>query len=1087
MSVKVSVVIPVYNARKYLHQCLYSLIAQSLKEIEIICVDDGSADKSFDILTRYGDLDSRIKIIHQENAGAAVARNKGFAIASGDYILFLDADDFFEPDMLINIYESAVQTSADIVLFGAKSYNDVTKKKENMPWMLKLSYLPKQVPFSAESIADNIFQITSPAPWNKLIRREFLEQLNIKFQSLHYSNDLSFSLTCLALAKKITYVNRSLVNYRRGLKTNAQSHKNEYPYDFFLAIQCLKENLIAHGAFDVFKSSFLKMAEENCAFNFSDIHYNVLSKEERINICQKLEVPYSAWNRKEGKCESADPKSPFYVSEQISTHTHDGNCFNTGSVLLSVVIPVYNTECFLSHCLDSIVGQSYDRLEIICVDDGSTDSSIDILRSYAEKDSRIRLIEKARNEGLLLARKSGALAATGDYLIFVDSDDYLELNACKELIALTTNYQADIFHYTVGVEDYSGDKEAEKWLTNYLTAKDTFLSGNEIMQQLFITRSIPTSLVGKLFKVELCKKVFAHIPDYNCYLGEDLFTSFLFGFYAGNYIGIKTKPLYWYRRGLGVSNNQIMSLPKFESYCKMAELVKYAYAFLASSDCLDTYEVYAEAMATRMFEDCCRIYQYRLSRTDKFNGGQILIQYWGFFEKADVVFQKIIGQSAEEFEHKHQNIPETIKFCRKDMARFAPKVSIIIPVYNVQDYLRACLDSAVGQTLKDIEIICVNDGSWDASTAILEEAYSRDDRICLISGRNEGQSSARNKGIKYAHGEYILFLDSDDLILSQTAEALYNRATEQQLDILFFEGETLFESADIKKDFSHYEDTYHRWHSYNGVASGIELLCELVKNGDYKVTPCQQLVRREHLTSNNISFLYGILYEDNLFTFQNILLASRVGVSGDAYYIRRLRANSIVTKPRGFENMYGYLMCYYHMMLFVSTRHFSVQQEQYIKEIIDGMRRSVDSINRRLAPIERKKVQLLSPIESLWYTATIHEIKYVEKEKIVEKKIEVEVKSKVDETALIRSSYSYRIGRFITFIPRKIRGCIRCFKEHGTVYTFNRILVHLRLKSDSGRKSLPRLVRGGIRCLKEHGLRYTLKNIHGKMRRRITN
>lgn len=87
----------------------------------------------------------------------------------------------------------------------------------------------------------------------------------------------------------------------------------------------------------------------------------------------------------------------------------------------------------------------------------------------------------------------------------------------------------------------------------------------------------------------------------------------------------------------------------------------------------------------------------------------------------------------------------------------------------------------------------------------------------------------------------------------------------------------------------------------------------------------------------------------------------------------------------------------------------------------------------------------------------------------------------------IHNSWSYRIGRFITFIPRKIRGCIRCFKEHGAVYTFNRILVHLRLKSDSGRKSLPRLIKGGVRCFKEHGLRYTLKNIHDKMRRRITN
>lgn len=122
MNPKVSVIIPVYNAEKYLRQCLDSVVNQTLRDIEIICVDDGSPDSSLSLLQKYASGDNRIKILQQENSGAGIARNKGLAMASGKYILFLDSDDFFELDLCENLFYQAEKTEADIILYDADCY-----------------------------------------------------------------------------------------------------------------------------------------------------------------------------------------------------------------------------------------------------------------------------------------------------------------------------------------------------------------------------------------------------------------------------------------------------------------------------------------------------------------------------------------------------------------------------------------------------------------------------------------------------------------------------------------------------------------------------------------------------------------------------------------------------------------------------------------------------------------------------------------------------------------------------------------------------------------------------------------------------
>ena len=124
---KISVIIPVYNAEKYLEKCLDSILQQTFREIEVICVDDGSQDASKQILRRYASQDARVIVVEQKNMYAGVARNRGMELAKGKYLIFLDADDFFHPDMLRRAYACSEQYRADITIFNVKCFSDQTK------------------------------------------------------------------------------------------------------------------------------------------------------------------------------------------------------------------------------------------------------------------------------------------------------------------------------------------------------------------------------------------------------------------------------------------------------------------------------------------------------------------------------------------------------------------------------------------------------------------------------------------------------------------------------------------------------------------------------------------------------------------------------------------------------------------------------------------------------------------------------------------------------------------------------------------------------------------------------------------------
>lgn len=267
---KISVIIPVYNTEKYLEQCLDSIINQTLKEIEIICIDNGSTDKSSGILERYSKIDKRLKVIKEEkNRGTAYVRNKGINMAIGEYLSILDSDDFFELDMLESTYNLANEKKLDVVVFDGWYYSDVYHTNRGVDFILNKKFAPKDKEvFSYKDIPEKIFNFTGTAVWNKLYRSEFVKENNIKFfdeyNGEYCADDVFFESIALVLAERISVLHKKLLHYRIDNGESQESKTINYYMKNYLAIISVKEELKKIKIFDYIEKSFNNLAIYLC-------------------------------------------------------------------------------------------------------------------------------------------------------------------------------------------------------------------------------------------------------------------------------------------------------------------------------------------------------------------------------------------------------------------------------------------------------------------------------------------------------------------------------------------------------------------------------------------------------------------------------------------------------------------------------------------------------------------------------------------------------------------------------------------------------------------------------------------------------
>lgn len=280
---KISVIIPVYNVKAYLKQCITSVTGQSMREIEIICIDDGSTDGSVDILHELSAQDDRIRVIEQENKGAGAARNCGMRAAAGDFFIFLDSDDFFESDMLQKAYEKIEAYQADFVVFGSDQYYMDKDEYVRNPWVLQQKDIPPYMPFSHRELTDNVFKVFVGWAWDKLYRRSFVERYQLYFQEQRTTNDLLFVFSALVLAKRIAVVPEVLAHQRRGGTESLSVTREQSWFCFYDALTALRDRLVRENLYWELEQDYI-----NYALHFSLWNLKTLASPTKELLKKKL-------------------------------------------------------------------------------------------------------------------------------------------------------------------------------------------------------------------------------------------------------------------------------------------------------------------------------------------------------------------------------------------------------------------------------------------------------------------------------------------------------------------------------------------------------------------------------------------------------------------------------------------------------------------------------------------------------------------------------------------------------------------------------------------------------------------------------
>lgn len=427
---------------------------------------------------------------------------------------------------------------------------------------------------------------------------------------------------------------------------------------------------------------------------------------------------------------------------------------------LSIIIYINNDYEHISKCLDSITNQSMRNIEIICINDSSSDESLKILDNFSKKDKRVKVINNNNYEGIINSYNQAIKCSEGDYISFINSRDWIDNQFYEKLYENSINKNLDINMCCVSkVNNETG-------LLNYNDPYFNCKCIKKFNNKVFSYKDIQ-NFIGDICTLsfnKIYKKSFLIENDIvfqkNFYYAEIFFYE---TFLLADKVSFLDENLYYHR-----TNNMSSSLNCVDDIFIAIHLIENKITFINQ---IEGYELLLNKFLNRIFNN---ILKWEDDSELLFNKTkEYLLNNKAKVEKLKSVYLSskidtlLSSKDFEEFKEKERNLI---------------KISVIIPVFNSEQTINKCLNSLFNQTLKEIEIIFIDDGSTDNSSKILFDYASKYDFIKIISQKNQGPGIARNKGIKKAKGEYIAFLDSDDYYVEDYAlEYMFNMAIEKNI------------------------------------------------------------------------------------------------------------------------------------------------------------------------------------------------------------------------------------------------------------------------------------------------------------------
>lgn len=741
--VKVSVIIAVYNVEKYLEECLDSVINQTLEDIEIICINDGSTDSSLNILNNYAANDKRVKVISQKNAGRSSASNLGLSIAKGDYVYFVDSDDVVKLSALEETYNYALEKSADVVMFQAINWISAEDRyyRTNIYDMSRIVEFNDGNVFDYNDLDDLIFHIPV-TPWSKIYKNSFLREIDAKFPEGLIFEDNIFYWDVIFNAKRIAFYEKCL--YIRRRRSDSIMSKGDQRFVDSIAINNLMiDRFKKYGSFEKFKNT-LYNRKVNLTYN----RFVEIDDEFEDLYFDKLHEDYE---------------------DIVSKGLYDDYMNNLDE----------RNKAIFDFCLNS---KTY----------------VEFKYQMAYWDSHKSFI-RLTNENKMFKNKNDELNKINS--IIIDDNELIK----KSNSLLNNSYE--IIHSQIS--KVKNENSSLKEQNSFLMAENSNLKEDNaiILKENAILKS----------DVNILSRENISLKKSNDIISRE-------------------------NNGFKKENNVLSGI----------------------------------------------IYDLKVKNNDLEKNINQLSD-----EKQNYIGELMsLASNIEMMRSENEMLVESNNNLKDELLQEKIKVSVVIPVYNVEEFLGECLDSIVNQTLKDIEIICVNDGSTDKSLEILNYYAENDDRFTVITQENGGHAVATNRGMELAHGKYLYLMDSDDFVELTTLEEAYNYAEEKNVDFV------IFQSMNYVTD----EDRYYKAENYS-----MEAVADFVGDSvfDYKdlgdlifkitVTPWSKLYRTNFVRKCGAQFPEGLIFDDNIFFWEVLFSAERIAFYRKHLFNRRWYSYSSTT------------------------------------------------------------------------------------------------------------------------------------------------------------------------------------------------
>lgn len=878
----VSVIVPVYNAANYLRETLDCICNQTLKNIEIILVDDGSTDSTPSILEEYAARDPRIIILRQKNQYAGVARNNGIKHAKGKYFSFLDADDLFEDTMLEKMVSRADEVNADVVIckadsFTESNYSPSSAKKLNR--QLHFEHLKNVNDYAfcpANEIPAKLFQFCFVYPWDKLFRAQWVRDIGVRFDSTKQANDVSFVFQCIFRARICSIVKETLAHYRINAESISRNVANKIcTIESFKSLETGIEKV---GASEEIRNSFLKIF---CVFCAGQLYRTDNPNREPYidELRTVIEPKYNLIDKGES---FYDECAAYRLYKRMVAPS------------ISVVVPVYNAQNYLGECLDSLRAQSFQNFEVICINDGSTDSSLKILNDYSKLMPYMRIIN-VPNGGYGKAMNLGLKAARGKYMAILEPDDYLPKNAYETLIEKAEAHNLDIirgkftrFHTNEkGEKIYKEEKD--------FAAVDRVICPRHFYEYFY---NMPLATWTCLFNITFLKDqdIFYHESPGASYQDTGFFMQ-TFGY--AERVMFTNKVVYLYRTDNSASSTNTKSgkpdaIQKEFAFIKERYLTRperwerlqehYLLRRMAAHRWM-YHSIPGKAIANYLQSFRNELIQLQGIKREKFIAEDHL--HFNQLVASPVNFLSNAGYSQDskdallELQNPFRKGIEGGLETTENTAR--PAVSVIVPVYSGMEHFALMVALLRSQTLHNMEFIFVDDCGTDGTFALAELAATDDKRVKLIRNeKNLGPGISRNKGIEAAEGEYIAFVDADDIIPVDYYETLYSTA--KKTGALVVKCERANRYADGRVELSPMNQRIH----------------EQISKGEHVVNAytwehTTAIYNREHVLLNKARNSNALQDEDTTFLLMTLhnLNTNELVITNDTQYFYRIHEQSI--------------------------------------------------------------------------------------------------------------------------------------------------------------------------------------------------